>query len=128
MALTIRQKQAVFVKALTELFVYANLRRIDFCVLELYRSPRRQLELFRQGRTKTLSSKHLLGLAVDIAILKDGRVVLEHIPEYDLLGEFWSWLGGTWGGHWESLEDIYHFEYSDRLIERYRHYVTFLED
>lgn len=126
MVLTVRQKQAIFIKALTELFVYAHLRRIDVVILHLYRTPEEQRRLYAQGLTKTLMSKHLQGLAIDLAVLKDGVVVLDPIREYEVLGEFWEEQGGVWGGRWKDPWDIYHFEYSDNLVDKYWRYVSFI--
>jgi len=39
----------------------------DFTVLEGLRSPERQEQLMAEGKTKTLSSRHITGHAVDLA-------------------------------------------------------------
>ena len=50
---------------------------IDFKVQEGIRSKARQVELVKQGRSKTLHSKHLFGKAIDLVavgdINRDGR-------------------------------------------------------
>ena len=48
-----------------------------FMVVEGRRSLARQRELLKKGATKTLNSKHLVGRAVDIAPLHNGRVSWE---------------------------------------------------
>ncbi|OOF53884.1 M15 family metallopeptidase [Rodentibacter genomosp. 2] len=40
---------------------------VDFSVIEGIRTPQRQRQLFKQGATKTLNSRHLTGHAVDLA-------------------------------------------------------------
>lgn len=43
-----------------------QLSELDFTVIEGVRTKTRQAELFKQGATKTLNSRHLTGHAVDI--------------------------------------------------------------
>ena len=45
-----------------------NLNYTDFSVFEGIRSYERQKELFKNGKTKTLNSFHLKGLAVDLLV------------------------------------------------------------
>lgn len=47
---------------------------IDFMVIEGLRSVRRQRELFRSGKSKTMNSRHLTGHAVDIVPIINGKV------------------------------------------------------
>ena len=46
-------------------------------IVEGVRSQERQVELFKQRKTKTLKSKHLVGRAVDVAPLVGGKVSWE---------------------------------------------------
>jgi hypothetical protein len=117
-ALTLREKQAIFAKYLAQLIINANLRGIKVFINELYRDALRQKQLYEQGKTQTLRSLHMYGLAADLIVLKDGKPVLDHVKEYDFLGELWESWGGRWGGRFTSLGDIYHFEYTDRMAER----------
>lgn len=43
------------------------------------------------------TSLHKLGLAMDINLYKDGKY-LETTDDHTPLGEFWEYIGGTWGG------------------------------
>ena len=61
-------------------------QKLDFRILEAYRTPARQKELYAQGRTKpgpivtyTLSSKHTDGLAIDIQPINCTHKDLEKI-------------------------------------------------
>lgn len=47
---------------------------IDFTITEGLRTLERQKELVREGKSKTLKSKHLDGLAVDVCACVRGRV------------------------------------------------------
>jgi hypothetical protein len=47
---------------------------VDFGVAEGVRTYKRQKELYAQGKTKTLNSKHITGNAVDLFAYKNGKV------------------------------------------------------
>ena len=93
---------------LGRLLIYANITKIPVKIVELYRTPKRQAVLVKKGFSKTLNSKHLCGLAIDLAIIKEGRYITD-IKEYRPLGEFWKTLNGIWGGDWK-IKDGVHFE------------------
>jgi hypothetical protein len=92
-------------------------------VNEWYRDTLTQARYVKEGRSKTIHSKHIVGLAVDILFLEDvrddGKV---NFPpgKYKELGEYWEKLGGRWGGRFgdnpdtEKIEgwDACHFEYT----------------
>ena len=64
--------------------VHPDLRRVmleaienapfDFGITEGLRSKERQLELYNQGKSKTLNSRHLTGKAVDVVIFIGNEV------------------------------------------------------
>jgi len=69
-----------------------NLNYTDFTVFEGIRSLERQKELLRDGKTKTLNSFHLKGLAVDLVV---------YIPQ----------IGATWDdvkykNNWDVLLEV----------------------
>jgi len=103
-----------FARALGKLHAFAASKNIKVLQYELVRSTEEQQALFRAGKTKADGinklSKHQLGRAADMAVMIDGRIRWDHVAEYDLLGEYWESIGGTWGGGWEFAEDVYHFE------------------
>ncbi len=47
---------------------------LDFSITEGLRTKERQKELFDAGKSQTMNSRHLTGKAVDIAVIKDGKV------------------------------------------------------
>jgi len=97
---------------------------IRFLITRTRCTPEEQAELYAQGRTKpgpivtwTLQSKHLLGEAFDIAILKDNKPVwdkkvdvnVNSIPDYGeamIIGES---VGLTAGGRWAHV-DLPHYQ------------------
>lgn len=87
----------------------------DFMVTEGIRTIERQKELVRQGKSKTLKSYHLVGKAVDIALIVDGdiswnfalyREVAKHIKK--IARE--QGINITWGGDWKTFKDGPHFQ------------------
>lgn len=65
----------------------------DILVIEGLRTPERQADLYSQGRTKpgkivtwTMQSKHLDGRAVDVVMLKDGKIDWDNPQSFVDLG------------------------------------------
>ena len=100
--MTLRQKQAAFVTMWARLILYAaDELREELFVIEYFRSVETQRAYVARGVSKTMNSKHLQGLAVDLAFLADvlDDKILNYTPNhYRKLGEFWEGLGGGWGG------------------------------
>ena len=87
-------------------------------LVEGYRSPERQAQLFDQGahvtKAKANMSYHQYGLAADSAFFKDGKIVISErdpwaMRGYELYGQVAEELGLTWGGRWQ-LRDFGHVE------------------
>ena len=87
----------------------------DFAVTEGVRSLERQKQLVADGKSRTMNSRHLKGLAVDIACFVDGKItwefevyrqVADHIKVVAKLND----VRITWGGDWESFKDGPHFQ------------------
>ena len=81
-------------------------------ILEGVRSLERQKELFAQGKSKTLESKHLIGRAIDAAPMKAGKIDWNDIK---LFAYFAGYVLGTakqmgitlrHGADWDSDFDL----------------------
>ncbi len=84
-------------------------------IFEGKRSEERQEQLVEEGRSQTMQSKHIDGLAVDVWFWDDDSkqpIAPDDVPAewYEALGEIGEELGFTWGGHWTSFVDKPHFE------------------
>lgn len=86
-------------------------------IVEGYRSPQRQQELYNQGRTtpgnivtnaKPGESLHQYGVAVDFVFRKEGYNVSQ--AQWKLLGTVGKSHGFEWGGDWKGFVDRPHFE------------------
>lgn len=93
-------------------------RGYTFALLEGYRSSERQEMLADMGghvtNARAFQSKHQFGLAVDLAPVRDGRLVISEIDPwamqaYVALGEEVEKAGFVWGGRW-SFKDYGHVE------------------
>lgn len=107
-----------FMQSVLQVFLRLQERGYAFALLEGYRSPERQEQLATMGghvtNARAFQSRHQYGLAVDIAPMKDGRLVISErdpwaMKAYEALGEEAERLGLVWGGRW-SLKDFGHIE------------------
>lgn len=85
----------------------------EMVLVEGYRSPERQAQLFAQGGHVTQAaanmSYHQYGLAADSAFLRQGKVVIAETDPwamrgYQLYGEIAEQVGLVWGGRWKMLD------------------------
>ena len=86
-----------------------------FNVSEGLRTEEQQCEYVRQGKSRTMKSKHLTGKAVDLYPLSMDRKVVDwsRFEELaDLMFQVASDQGVeiVWGGHWKTFVDKCHFE------------------
>lgn len=97
--------------------VMAQQHGIRMVLVEGYRSPERQAELFREGRATRAAagqSCHQYGLALDSAPMRDGRLQWDMGDPwtrnaYFLYGELAQEAGLVWGGNWR-MGDFVHVE------------------
>ena len=89
---------------------------IDFSVGEGLRSITRQKELYQQGATTTMNSRHLTGHAVDlIALDEDGKVSWDWKYYHPLAAAMKQAAKNVgvlieWGGDWTSFKDGPHYQ------------------
>jgi peptidoglycan L-alanyl-D-glutamate endopeptidase CwlK len=87
----------------------------DFIVTCGMRTHAEQVKLFAEGKTRTMNSRHLHGMAVDLAVLEGGKVTWEfdaYRKLNDVMQNAAAVLGVpiTWGGSWRTFKDGPHFE------------------
>lgn len=111
---------AQFTQPVLRLMARLQSRGYPFALLEGYRSPERQEMLANLGRhvtqARAFESKHQFGFAVDLAPLRDGRLVISErdpwaMRAYLALGEEAEQAGLAWGGRWW-FKDYGHIEAS----------------
>lgn len=88
-----------------------------FIITEGMRTKERQRELFAKGLSKTMNSRHLVGLAVDFAPLIDGDVTWKW-PAFPPVANAFKQaakelnIAIEWGGDWRKFKDGPHIELS----------------
>jgi len=93
----------------------AAMSALDFTVLEGLRTPARQKQLYDQGATKTMNSRHITGHAVDIAPMIGGTIRWDW-PLYHQLAVIVKEAAKAenvpiqWGGDWRTFKDGPHWE------------------
>lgn len=87
----------------------------DFSITEGLRTVERQKELVAQKKSQTMKSRHLVGEAVDICILIDGKANWD-FDNYRVVASVFKDCAAklgvkiTWGGEWATLRDGPHFQ------------------
>lgn len=88
----------------------------DFTVTEGLRTKERQAQLVKEGKSKTMNSKHIIGSAFDIAIIDEKGNITWDLKYYKEFAEVFLKLSErlgfdcTWGGSWKSFVDGPHFQ------------------
>ena len=92
-----------------------ELSEVDFMITEGLRTRQRQEALLRDGKSKTMRSRHLTGHAVDVAAWIEGKVSWDW-PHYEVIARAAKQAGAElgvpveWGGDWTSFKDGPHFQ------------------
>ena len=88
---------------------------LDFSISEGLRTVERQKELVAQKKSQTMKSRHLIGEAVDICVLLDGKANWD-FDNYRIVADVFKDCAAelgvkiTWGGEWTTLKDGPHFQ------------------
>jgi hypothetical protein len=123
--MTLREKQSIFAKNVAKLILHAYEKGYEITLGEAQRTNEQQLLYYfgftlvaedgtiklrrYKKRSKTLNSRHLLRLAIDLYLFKNGKF-LKDKESYKFLADYWKSLhpdnvaGYDWG--W----DANHFE------------------
>jgi predicted chitinase len=110
------REQAVFLQHVAELIRKAPEYGFLLTAGELYRTPEQQALHIKNGRSKTMNSRHLDRMAIDLNFFEIGPDnTLKLVYDGDgvrRLGAFWESLdpANRWGGNWSSFKDTPHFE------------------
>jgi hypothetical protein len=105
--MTLGQQQEIFSMHLANLIMEAIRRGYGVRIGEVQRTIDQQKLYIKQGRSKTMSSRHLDKCAADLHFTKDGKLCY---PEE--LGKFWESLDekNSAGMFWKSFKDSPHFQ------------------
>lgn len=97
--MTTSQKQRRFSWLVSCLIDWAYKNGYEIVLGEAYRTKEQQSIYVQTGKSKTMHSKHLKCLAIDISLFKDDKYLIE-TPDYEPLGKYWESLDPEciWGG------------------------------
>lgn len=103
-------EQWAFLQDVSKLIQFAASNGYTVTGGELWRTPEQQKRYVELGLSKTMNSKHLQRLAIDLNLIVNGQ--LGKPGDYRVLGEYWESLSekNRWGGHFTSFIDAPHFE------------------
>jgi peptidoglycan L-alanyl-D-glutamate endopeptidase CwlK len=99
-----------------------ELTEVDFGVTEGVRTVERQRELFANGASKTMNSRHLTGHAVDL-VAYVGSEVRWDWPLYHKIADAMKRAANSlgvpivWGGDWRTFKDGPHFELDRKVYK-----------
>lgn len=110
--MTLSEKQRKFTLLISKLIQWAYANGMELTLGEAYRTLEQQEIYFKQGKSKTLASKHLERLAVDFNLFIGGQYKTDK-ESYKPLAEYWKSLDPecVWGGDFNNFADCVHFQY-----------------
>ena len=99
----LRQEQTAFAWDVIKLLQFCKENGFEVTFGEVQRPIQMQEIYFKTGRSKTMKSKHLERLAIDLNIFKNGKLCTTE--EIRPIGTYWESLGtyNRWGGYWRGL-------------------------
>lgn len=92
---------------------YLFLYNLPLKLFETFRTAERQAQLVKDGYSKTLNSKHLIGEAADFVVCDGGKWSWDYEKyklQYNMLGVIIRHVGLIWGGDFKSIFDPCHAE------------------
>lgn len=109
--MSLSQEQAAFLLDVCKLVPFATSLGFTVTGGELQRTPEQQKIYVQTGKSKTMDSKHLKKLAIDLNFIRDGKLIYD-IKELTPIGEYWQSLSpkNSAGMFWKSFKDVPHFE------------------
>lgn len=120
---TRKRKIAEFNEMLVRLMAYCIRTGIPFRGGEWHR-PKFVCEEYVRRGTGILNSKHRYSLGIDLWVSPKGWDLVywpksqRNIPNqyqamYRRMGEYWTKMGGIWGGNFKNRWDCYHYEHPE---------------
>lgn len=107
--MTLREAQSLHVQLFAQLITWAYAQGFALTWGEAVRTQAQAIANAKTG-AGIVHSEHLIRLAVDVNLFKDG-VWLQHTEDHRPLGEFWKTLHPLcrWGGDFSSRPDGNHY-------------------
>ena len=108
-------EQWLFLQDVSSLIKYAKKRDIKLTGGELYRTQYQQAKYVKDGKSKTMKSKHLERLAIDFNFFIDGQLTYD-VDKVKVLGKYCELLDekNEAGMFWENFPDTPHFQRNNK--------------
>ncbi len=106
---TLSEKQREFAYMVCQLIQWAYSKGYGLTFGDAYRDEEAQRRMVDKGLSRTMKSKHLERLAIDLNLFIQGKYT-SNPDDYNPLGQYWESIGGVYGGRWK-FRDANHFEY-----------------
>lgn len=108
--MSLSDEQWLFLQDVAKLIKFAVSKGMKLTGGELMRTPEQQELHYKAGRSKTMNSKHLTKLAIDLNLIVNGQLGSRN--DYRPLGQYWESLSpkNRWGGNFTGFVDAPHFE------------------
>lgn len=102
--------QAAFLLDVCKLIQFATDKGFSVTGGELWRSPEQQAIYVKTGRSKTMRSRHLERLAIDLNFFVGGRLCYD-VTIIRPVANYWESLHplNSWGGNGVAIKDVPHF-------------------
>lgn len=109
--MTLSEQQQTFATNVGRLILKAEEFGIKLTLGEAFRTREQQEIYVKQGKSKTLNSRHLQRLAIDFNFFINGKLVYDK-AKIAGLGAYWESLhtSNKWGGNFVGFTDVPHFE------------------
>jgi len=101
-------EQWLFLQDVAKLIEYIKSHGLVCTGGELWRTAEQQKIYVDKGLSKTMNSKHLERLAIDLNFIDHGKII--DCPDH--VGDYWESLNSfknEWGGRWH-FRDLGHFQ------------------
>lgn len=104
-------QQDAFLKNVMDLLRFTWNKGFKVTGGELMRTVDQQGLYYARGLTKTMDSKHLKKLAIDLNFFYNNVWVTDKSGLQEI-GDYWEWLDerNQWGGNWTGFPDMGHFQ------------------
>lgn len=102
--------QAAFLLDVCKLIQFATAQGFVVTGGELWRSPEQQAIYVKTGRSKTMRSRHLERMAVDLNFFDGGKLCYD-AKRLRPVADYWESLHplNSWGGNGVTIKDMPHF-------------------
>jgi D-alanyl-D-alanine dipeptidase len=105
---TLGQLRREFTRNIAALITYGFSRGYSLSIGEAYRTAEQQAIYMKAGKSKVATSQHMKGLAVDLNLFIDGKLINDSTHDaYRDLGKKWDDMhpANRWGGDWDGDGD-----------------------